>query len=233
MAAARGPTIRIDKMHMPNVSSTRADRIGDVDAAVVVDVTTLKRLIDDQEVIDIECRRVATDQLNQVSRVAAKFPRLRDDAAGVGTRSIVDRGAVERRGLLPDEARVTTEIVERLSGKKSLFAGLPAFLQVALTFVLVIFGWILFRAESLPHAFEYAGTMIGVGAASADLSLPHQSLDYAMFGVGLLIIWAFPTTQTFARTRPLAWILIVQALFLAAVIVLHNASNVPFLYFQF
>ena len=59
-------------------------------------------------------------------------------------------------------------IYERWRGKTSLYSRLPRALRVALTFVLVLFSWVLFRADDLPAAIEYWG-----GSDRMDGGQPH------------------------------------------------------------
>ncbi|MEM6674149.1 MAG: MBOAT family protein [Planctomycetota bacterium] len=124
-------------------------------------------------------------------------------------------------------------IVERLSGKRSFYAFLPSALQMAITFVIVIFGWVLFRAPSLGDAVHYAGVMLGMGGRGADARLPVSDTSLFIFGAASLLVWFAPTTQALAKRRPLWWAFALQLLFVVALFVLHDSMNVPFLYFQF
>ena len=55
---------------------------------------------------------------------------------------------------------------ERMMGKDSLYRQLPRFLRIAITFVIVLFAWVFFRAADLPSALGYCATMLGLGGAS-------------------------------------------------------------------
>ena len=52
----------------------------------------------------------------------------------------------------------------------------PKFFNVAITFVIVLFGWVLFRSESLSNALQYAGIMIGLNSPSELLLIPRAVL---------------------------------------------------------
>src|SRR5512140_3493559 len=54
---------------------------------------------------------------------------------------------------------------ERWCGKQSLYSALPKPLRVGLTFLLVLFSWVLFRADNLTAAWHYFRSMFGLGAA--------------------------------------------------------------------
>ncbi len=125
-------------------------------------------------------------------------------------------------------------IAERVAGKRSLYGRVPAAPQVALTFIIVVFGWVLFRANSLAHALDYAGTMLGLGSGSAAGIAAENNRKLLLAGaIGALIVWGFPTSQAQAARPRLAWALFLQVAFVLALIVLHDTANVPFLYFQF
>ncbi|MEM1449806.1 MAG: MBOAT family protein [Planctomycetota bacterium] len=125
-------------------------------------------------------------------------------------------------------------IVERLSGKRSLYAGLPRVLQNLVTFVLVIVGWVFFRAESVPQALTFLTAMFGGGAAeSSTLFVEWSRVQTLAFIAAPLIVWGTMTTQAHARHPKVWWIVSVSILFLFSLVHLHRAANVPFLYFQF
>ena len=60
---------------------------------------------------------------------------------------------------------------ERAFGKRPLYFALPTPLRVGLTFVIVLFTWVFFRAKDLPAALAYCATMLGFGT--------HDSPDVA------------------------------------------------------
>lgn len=72
-------------------------------------------------------------------------------------------------------------ITEIASGK--VFASMKEIIQILITFGLVCFAWIFFRAENLDHAFSYIG-----GVASFNIENPGQALLFLTESVNLLII---------------------------------------------
>ncbi len=125
-------------------------------------------------------------------------------------------------------------IMERLAGKRSLYASFPRAVRILLTFVLVVFGWVLFRAPDLGSALDMASAMIGIVQRPTLVTpLDVRTIHLVAFAVAALLVWTQPTTQTIvARLKAhRAWI--VQPLFLLAIVHLHFTDHVPFLYFQF
>jgi alginate O-acetyltransferase complex protein AlgI len=125
-------------------------------------------------------------------------------------------------------------VVERLCGKRSMFQLAPRLLQVPLTFVVVIFGWILFRSETLAEAWTHWLAMLGVHAAGVEPVLVNVvPAHWLALAAGALVVWGIPTTQEFLKAPRPRRILALQALFLLALVHLHYQDHVPFLYFQF
>ncbi len=123
-------------------------------------------------------------------------------------------------------------VVERLAGKKSLYAAAPKAIQMALTFVLVIFGWVLFRSEGIGGTGEYLSSMFGLSAHATD-QLPLRPIHGIAAAGGAFVIWFMPTTQHLIHRARAGWAIPLQVAFWAALIHLHFVSHVPFLYFQF
>ncbi len=129
-------------------------------------------------------------------------------------------------------------IVERLAGQRALYASLPRALHVPSTMVIVVFGWVLFRAPSMPDALAYMGAMLGLGETAAMRGFGAgwvglDRLQLAAFVVAPIVLYGFRTSQAqVERLRP-AWCAAVACLAVIALVHLLRASHVPFLYFQF
>lgn len=73
--------------------------------------------------------------------------------------------------------------------KNTRIARAPAWAGVPVTFVLVLFSWVLFRAETLSHAVAYAGRMVDffgaapAAAAAIEFGLRHQATLLAAFAL--------------------------------------------------
>lgn len=124
--------------------------------------------------------------------------------------------------------------IERRLGKTSPYGRLPAALQVACTFVLVVFGWVIFKAANVAElGAMWAGMVGGHGlGAMPDLGAAAPTA-YGALLVGLLVAFVAPRSeQLVQRFQPLV-MLGVFWLFVAAVAQLLATDFVPFLYFQF
>jgi alginate O-acetyltransferase complex protein AlgI len=54
-------------------------------------------------------------------------------------------------------------VIERIMKQRAHFQP-QGFVGVAVTFVLVAFGWVFFRSDSIADAFHFMGAMLGIGA---------------------------------------------------------------------
>lgn len=124
-------------------------------------------------------------------------------------------------------------IIERWRGKRALHASMPPWLKVVSTMLIVLLGWVFFRANSVSHAMDLVASMLGASNGAAPL--PNLITPILMVGVVLsvFVIYRAPTTQDLVRRQPRTWTLLLQPLFLLALTRLVNAEHVPFLYFQF
>ncbi len=126
---------------------------------------------------------------------------------------------------------------ERALGKRPPYAALPRPVRVALTFLLVLVGWVFFRARDLPAAGRYLASMVGAGDPGAGAALVpgilYRPYDLAVFAGAALI--AFTGPQTWDWTRRLTWPrgLVCLGLLLLALVVLETQGYSPFIYFIF
>lgn len=127
---------------------------------------------------------------------------------------------------------------ERWRGKQSVYHRLPQGLRVALTFLLMLFSWVLFRADTLADAGRYFGAMLGLAPASGASAL----LAADLYGPLHLVTLALCAALVFQRVQAHDWSLKPQTwarpalllpLFAFAVLVMFSQAFNPFLYFQF
>ncbi len=123
-------------------------------------------------------------------------------------------------------------VCERLTGKRPIYARTPVFVRVLLTFILVIFGWVLFRAETLPEAWDYLCAMLGADGGGGGL-LDIRRIHVVSAIAGAIVVWGLPTTQELIHGARARWAIPLQVAFWIAVLQLHHSDHVPFLYFQF
>jgi alginate O-acetyltransferase complex protein AlgI len=76
-------------------------------------------------------------------------------------------------------------------------------LAQAVTFIAVVAGWVIFRADTLASASRVLAGMGGVAGTAARLSPTHWNELYWRIAAGLLIVWLAPNTQQImARYAP-------------------------------
>jgi len=127
---------------------------------------------------------------------------------------------------------------ERWRGKQSIYARLPRALRIGNTFVLVLFSWVLFRAENLTAAYRYFGAMFGVipsrGAAPLLAAEIFRPLYWGVMALCAYLV--FQQVQAYDWSlRPQTWgrlAYLVPLLWFALMVMFNQAFN-PFLYFQF
>ena len=126
---------------------------------------------------------------------------------------------------------------ERGQGRESFYHRLPRPLRVAVTFVIVLFGWVFFRASDLPRAGAYFGSMFGVHDAHPGAELisgivyqPYYLLSVALAAV---VVWAGRQTWDWTQRMTLPKTAICFGLGWVALIVLATQEYNPFIYFIF
>jgi alginate O-acetyltransferase complex protein AlgI len=128
-------------------------------------------------------------------------------------------------------------ILERFAGKKSLYHWMPAWGQVAVTFVVVLFGWVLFRAPDLGQAMQYWATMVGLrqGAVSSAMLSAQIITPQNIFSMLICALFAFQPIQAHHWVEKLTPVklFICAIVFLLAVSMMFTQTYNPFLYFQF
>ena len=130
--------------------------------------------------------------------------------------------------------------------KNTRLARAPAWAGIPVTFVLVLFSWVLFRADTLAHAVAYMGRMVDVsGAAPAAAATIEFSLRHQAMLVAALVLCFGPAVKArtfdFMRLEPASATLgqaaarfVVALLLLAwSAAVLATSSFNPFIYFRF
>jgi alginate O-acetyltransferase complex protein AlgI len=126
---------------------------------------------------------------------------------------------------------------ERYWGEKFGVLPMPHWLRVLKTMLLVMIGWVFFRAANLTEAGKMFKGMLGLNATGAQgswFSDPvawHVTPDRMMvLLIGIALVCLLPTLKRYAHT-PLRFLII--PLFIWALTTLSAQSFTPFLYFQF
>ncbi len=120
----------------------------------------------------------------------------------------------------------------------------PAFVGHVYTLLVVLVGWVFFRAVDLNSAVAYLGKMIGLGSQSTVVAYPPSFFLSAEVIVSLVLafILATPVYHRFQRIwknlpalgpRELAYSVALFGLFVMAVMYLAADTYNPFIYFRF
>jgi alginate O-acetyltransferase complex protein AlgI len=128
-------------------------------------------------------------------------------------------------------------VVERAFGRKPLYAALPAAGQIAVTFLLITVGWVIFRAETLAEGGRMLAIMFTPTAAQGGSTL-LAAVIYTrghLLTMALCALLVFQPVQGFDWTRRLDWFRVaLQALLFAlSMMTVFAQSFRSFLYFQF
>ena len=126
---------------------------------------------------------------------------------------------------------------ERWRGKDSVYAHLPRPLRVGITFVLVLFSWVLFRTLNIHDAWDYLCAMFGMTKPAAGSLL----LDAVLYTRGNLGIMALCAVLAFSGRQAHDWVekltmprvLLLAVLFVVSLLMMFVQAFNPFLYFQF
>ena len=125
--------------------------------------------------------------------------------------------------------------IERFPFVKKLTEKIPRFiakpLGVLYTLTVVLFGWILFRADTLPQAFSYAEGLFAPVGMTPDMILTDP-LSWAALAAGVLFCVKFPRPKENLAVQTVST-LIALVLLAASAVSLAGGTYNPFIYFRF
>ena len=107
-----------------------------------------------------------------------------------------------------------------------------------MTFLLVLFSWVLFRAENLTAARRFFGAMFGLSPATGTSMLLAADI-YAPLYLVVMVVCAgliFQRAQAHEWSlKPQTWprLMLLMPLFVFSLLVMFSQAFNPFLYFQF
>jgi alginate O-acetyltransferase complex protein AlgI len=127
---------------------------------------------------------------------------------------------------------------ERWRGKQSIYGLWPRSVRIGLTFLLMLFSWVLFRAENLTDAWQYFGSMFCLRPVADTAPLLGATLytPYRMLVLLLCAALVFQPVQAHDwALRPVNWprVAVALPLFALALVTMYSQAFNPFLYFQF
>jgi alginate O-acetyltransferase complex protein AlgI len=128
-------------------------------------------------------------------------------------------------------------VSERLVGKKPFYSRLPDTLKMIITFVLVLFTWVFFRADTLPAALRYFGSMFAASPAAESAHLIDGIIYnpyYVITFIGAIAVtWFGRQTWDWTKTITVKKGIVIGALFIVSVFMLTTQDFNPFIYFIF
>lgn len=127
---------------------------------------------------------------------------------------------------------------ERWRGKQSVYYALPRPGRIAVTFLLMLFSWVWFRADDLPSAVAFFQAMFGFGApgTAAPLLAALVYTPYHLIILGVCVALVFQPLQAHDWAQaPVTWgrTAVLAPLFVFALMFMFAQDFNPFLYFQF
>jgi alginate O-acetyltransferase complex protein AlgI len=107
--------------------------------------------------------------------------------------------------------------------------------QITSTLILVILGWVMFRADHLGDALRMYQGMLGLHgfALGESTTLSLRGLERWTLLIAILLIYLAPRWKNWNPKWVTALEFLIYPLFLLAVLRLSAQSYSPFLYFQF
>ncbi|MCH2076560.1 MAG: MBOAT family protein [Rhodobacteraceae bacterium] len=125
--------------------------------------------------------------------------------------------------------------VEKLLGVRAGQSRLPFGISWVTTMVIVMIGWVLFRAPTLADALAMYRGMLGLNdvALSSSFLYATQSVELLALCIGGTLATLGPRLKAMSVTPPQRGLTTTACLMIASTLVLSARLNSPFLYFQF
>lgn len=127
--------------------------------------------------------------------------------------------------------------LERAMGQQPIYRALPRPFRVALTFGLVCFSWVFFRADSFAVAWSYLRALAGAGplsdAAGLVAAITRHPAYLAVLALAAIIVWFAPQSSEWTRRLTGARLLLVSVLAAFSVAMMTVEEFNPFIYFIF
>jgi alginate O-acetyltransferase complex protein AlgI len=127
---------------------------------------------------------------------------------------------------------------ERWRGRRSVYDMLPRPGRIGLTFLLMMFSWVLFRADNLTAAMECFRAMLGLGPSGnvAPLLAAMIYTPYHLIILAVCAVLVFQPLQAHDWAQsPVTWgrTALMVPLFVFSLMAMFSQDFNPFLYFQF
>ncbi len=128
-------------------------------------------------------------------------------------------------------------VIERLTGPSKYLNNCPRILKIGITFTVILFSWVFFRAENFERAFFYLKAMIGLSDATpAALILMSQvTRPIVLFIIPISFVCTFvlPNTGQILQRLTIGKVITGLFLLILSLSMMFTQEFNPFLYFQF
>lgn len=131
-------------------------------------------------------------------------------------------------------------LIERAIGKMQWYIKIPNVIKYIVTMLIVILGWVLFRADSLEQALGYIGAMFGFNSSS---SLTFEYMYFInkkfIFWIVISILGSVPFISNKVKKYSgnkifeILVTIVISIIFIISIIFVVNSTYSPFIYFQF
>lgn len=131
-------------------------------------------------------------------------------------------------------------LIERFLKNKKWYINIPNIIKYIITMLIVILGWVLFRADNLDQAIGFIKTMFGINSAET------LTFEYIYFINRKLIFWIVMATigaspfianklkkYNGRKSFEILATIGISILFVISIIFVVNSTYSPFIYFQF
>ena len=128
--------------------------------------------------------------------------------------------------------------LERWRGRKPLYGPLPQPVRVALTFVVILVGWVFFRSDNMAMALSYLGAMFvdsgGGNPVAALLTAQLTAMPNLLWlGAASIMVWTMPNSQQILERLTPPKVAACLAGFVISLGLMFAQGYSPFIYFQF
>jgi len=143
-------------------------------------------------------------------------------------------GALNALFIMPSIIMNTNRNNLEIVAQGKLFPTLKELFQIVLTFILTVFAWIFFRAESIPHAFSYISGIFSKSLLSVPTNTPYDLISLIL--VFMIIEWLGRHEQFAIAKFGLKWNKYLRYAFyflIIITIICFEGKEQQFIYFQF
>ncbi|WP_294168353.1 MBOAT family protein [uncultured Clostridium sp.] len=131
-------------------------------------------------------------------------------------------------------------LIERAIRNKEWYINVPRTIKYIVTMLIVILGWVLFRADNLEQAIGFIKTMFGFNKA-IDITFEYSYFinKKLIFWIVISIFGSLPFATNYlkkykkSKNFEVLSTIIISLLFIVSIIFVVNSTYSPFIYFQF